>query len=87
MPSAIVRLNRAVALFMASGAERGVAEIEAVLIDGELDSYLPAQAALAEAYLRAGREAEGKAALERALALCSNEAERRRLERKLGGLG
>lgn len=87
MPSAIVRLNRAVAVFMSAGAERGLAEIEAVLRDGELDAYLPAQAALTEAYLRAGRAVEGRAALERALALCGNEAERRRLERKLGDLG
>lgn len=87
MPSAVVRLNRAVALFMALGTERGIAEIEAVLAGGELDTYFPAHAALAEAYLRAGREAEGRAALRRALALCGNEAERRRLERRLGELG
>lgn len=87
MPSAVVRLNRAAALFMAAGAERGIAEIEAVLAEGELDGYFPAHAALAEVYLRAGREAEGRAALERALALCQNEVERRRLEKRLGEVG
>lgn len=87
MPSAVVRLNRAAALFMAQGAERGIAEIEAVLKGGELEGYFPAHAALAEAYLRAGRAADGKAALQRALALCGNEAERRRLEKRLGEVG
>lgn len=58
-----------------------------MLAEGELDAYFPAHAAAGELYLRAGREAEGKAALERALALCGNEAERRRLERRLGEMG
>ena len=81
--SAVVRLNRAVAVFMRSGSEAGMEAIEPILAAGELDSYLPAQAAAAEIYFRAGHLQEAKSLLERALALCANTVERQLLAGRL----
>jgi RNA polymerase sigma-70 factor (ECF subfamily) len=82
-PSPVVELNRAVAVAMAEGPERGLELID--VIEG-LDGYQPFHAARADLLRRLGREAEAAAAYERALELSGNEVERRFLRRRLAGL-
>jgi RNA polymerase sigma-70 factor (ECF subfamily) len=79
-PSPIVELNRAVAVAMAEGPERGLELVDAV--EG-LDRYHLLHAARADLLRRSGRGAEAAAAYRRALGLASNAAERRYLERRL----
>ena len=81
--SPVVRLNRAVAVAMESGPERGLAEIDA--IEG-LDAYHLLHSARADLLASAGRPGEAAAAYERALALASNPVERAFLERRLAGI-
>ncbi len=78
-PSPVVELNRAVAVAMAEGPERGLELIAA--IDG-LDAYQPLHAARADLLRRLGRDAEAAASYRRALELTANPVERRLLERR-----
>ncbi len=82
-PTPVVELNRAVAVAMADGIERGLALVEELDHRGELASYHLLPAARAELLRRLGRHAEAAASYRRALALVSNETERRHLERRL----
>ena len=79
----VVRLNRAVAVAMAEGPERGLGLIEEL---EDLDEFHPFHAARADLLRRAGRREEAAAAYERAIALCANAVERRYLERRLAEL-
>ncbi|HEX3324355.1 MAG TPA: DUF6596 domain-containing protein [Solirubrobacterales bacterium] len=79
-PSPVVELNRAVAVAMYEGAQRGLELIEA--IDG-LESYLPLFTARADLLRRLGRSEEAAEAYERALELDPNPVERRFIERQL----
>jgi RNA polymerase sigma-70 factor (ECF subfamily) len=79
-PSPVVELNRAVAVAMAEGPERGLELIEAV--EG-LDGYQPLHTARADLLRRLGRDAEAAESYRRALALTPNPVERRFLERRL----
>jgi RNA polymerase sigma-70 factor (ECF subfamily) len=76
-PSPVIRLNRAVAVAEADGPEAGL-----VLLDG-LDGLWPhshrVPAVQAELLVRAGRAQEAGAAYDRAIGLCTNEAERAHL--------
>jgi RNA polymerase sigma-70 factor (ECF subfamily) len=83
-PSPVVELNRAVAVAMAEGAERGLLLVEALAARGDLDSYHLLHAARADLLRRLGRRAEAAEAYRRALALAGNEAEKRFLMRRLG---
>ena len=85
-PSAVVELNRAVAVGLADGPAAGLELIEPLLADPALERYQPLHAAHAELLSRAG-DADGAArAYERALALTANAVERAELERRLGTL-
>ena len=75
-PSPVVYLNRAVAIAMRDGPEAGLAHIDAVLEDGELENYPLAHSARADMYRRLGRTAEARASYEEALALTRQEPER-----------
>jgi RNA polymerase sigma-70 factor, ECF subfamily len=86
-PSAIIELNRAVAIAMRDGPEAGLALIDAVFARGELTDYHLAHAARADLCRRLGRTAEARSSYERALALTQQEPERRFLERRLRELG
>jgi len=86
-PSPVVELNRAVAVAMSEGPEAGIQLIEAILRRGELEQYQPAHAALGELCRRAGRVADARHSLERALALTRPEPQRRLLEMRLAELG
>ena len=79
-PSPVIELNRAVAVAMAEGPERGLALIDA--IDG-LDSYHLLHAARGDLLRRLGRRAEARAAYERALGLATNPVERAFLREQL----
>ena len=80
-PSPVVLLNRAVATRYAVGAEAALAEIEP--LSAELDGYHLFHALRAGLLTTLGRDAEARAASERALALASNPAERELLTRGL----
>lgn len=79
----IVELNRAVAVAMRDGPERGLALIEALIDRGELAAYHLAHAARADLCRRLGKTGEARAAYERALALAALGPEKRFLERRL----
>jgi RNA polymerase sigma-70 factor, ECF subfamily len=79
-PSPIVSLNRAVAVAMADGPREGLAIIDGI---GELDGYHLWHSARADLLRRMGSRSDAVEAYERALALVSNESERRFLERRL----
>jgi RNA polymerase sigma-70 factor (ECF subfamily) len=82
-PTPVVELNAAAAMGMASDlhvALDGIARIEA---RGELTRYPPLHAAKADVLRRLGRPAEAAEAYRAALALVTNAAERRFLERRL----
>ena len=83
--SPVVRLNRAVAVAEADGPEAGLA-----LLDG-LDEVMPTSHRVstvrAELLVRAGRAEEAAAAYERAIGLCTNEAEHAHLLGRREALG
>jgi RNA polymerase sigma-70 factor (ECF subfamily) len=82
-PSPVVRLNRAVAVAMVEGPERGLALIDDVAAGGDLDSYHLLHAARADLLRRVGAYRDAARSYERALALAGNDSERRFLERRL----
>ncbi|HKC83953.1 MAG TPA: RNA polymerase sigma factor [bacterium] len=82
-PSPVVELNRAVAVAMSLGLERGLALVDELDRRGELAEYHLLPVARAELLRRLGRPAEAAASYRRALALVSNEAERRHLGKRL----
>jgi len=82
-PSPVVELNRAVAVAMADGPERGLFLIDQLEARGELAGYHLVDAARADLLRRLGRRGEANAAYARAVALATNEAERRFLRAQL----
>ncbi|OFW77822.1 MAG: RNA polymerase subunit sigma-24 [Actinobacteria bacterium RBG_19FT_COMBO_70_19] len=80
-PSPVVELNRAVAVAMADGPERGLPLIDALAPD--LQGYHLFHAARADLLRRLARSDEAAEAYRRALALVSNPTERAYLERRL----
>jgi RNA polymerase sigma-70 factor, ECF subfamily len=85
-PSPVVELNRAVALAMRDGAVAGLVLVDEILARGDLADYRFAHAARADLCRRLGRTAEARASYERALALTTQQRERRFLERRLAEL-
>jgi RNA polymerase sigma-70 factor (ECF subfamily) len=79
-PSPVIDLNRAVAVAMADGPERGLALMDT--IEG-LDAYHLLHAARADLLRRLGRGDDARAAYARALELAGNPVEREFLERRL----
>jgi RNA polymerase sigma-70 factor (ECF subfamily) len=82
-PSAVVELNRAVAVAMASGAESGLGLIEDLAASGQLDGYPYLHAARADLLRRLDRPAEAAAAYARARELTANAAEQAFLDRRI----
>jgi RNA polymerase sigma-70 factor (ECF subfamily) len=80
-PSPIVSLNRAVAVAMVDGPLPALAIIDELA--GELEQYHLLHSARADLLRRAGSFEESAKSYERALALVTNESERRFLERRL----
>lgn len=82
-PSPIVALNRAVAVAMSDGAERGLALIDELVASRELDGYHLLYAARADLLRRIGSLPEAANNYTRALELTNNESEKRFLEKQL----
>jgi RNA polymerase sigma-70 factor (ECF subfamily) len=82
-PSPVVELNRAVAVAMAHGPERGLEIVDA--IEG-LDDYRLFHSTRADLLRRADRRSDAEPAYRRALELTPNPVERRFLERRLAEL-
>ncbi|MFN7979626.1 MAG: RNA polymerase sigma factor [Vicinamibacterales bacterium] len=85
-PSPVFALNRAVAVAMWHGAAEGLALVEQILARGDLADYHFAHAAHADLCRRVGRLADARASYARALALATQEPERRFLARRLASL-
>jgi RNA polymerase sigma factor (sigma-70 family) len=86
-PSPVIELNRAVAVAMASGPADALTIVDGILSRGELaGSHLP-HAVRGELLIRLRRPDAARAALERAVELCGNAAERQVLEAKISTLG
>ncbi|GAA2220778.1 hypothetical protein GCM10010232_00720 [Streptomyces amakusaensis] len=76
LPTAVVRLNRAVALSMAQGPEAGLALMDTLTTDPALRDYHLLPAARGDLLMKLGRYAEARPEFERAAALTHNTAER-----------
>jgi RNA polymerase sigma-70 factor (ECF subfamily) len=85
--SPVVELNRAVAVAEADGPAAGLALVDELAGTGDLDDYHYLHAARAELLRRLGQIDGARTALERALDLVHDEAERRLLTRRLAELG
>ena len=83
LPSAVVELNRAVAVAMADGPEAGLALVDALEASGQLAGYHLLQATRADLLRRMQRFEEAAVSYREALALAATEPERRFLARRL----
>ena len=86
-PSAIVELNRAVAVAMADGPAVGLVLLDELDASTELAGYYLLPAARADLLRRLGRFDEAAASYRAALQLVGTEPERRYLERRLAEVG
>jgi RNA polymerase sigma factor (sigma-70 family) len=82
-PSPVVELNRAVAVGMASGPEAGLALVDSLVEDGQLDGYHLLSSVRADLLAKLGRTTEARAELERAAAMTENARERELLLERL----
>jgi RNA polymerase sigma-70 factor (ECF subfamily) len=79
----VIALNHAAAVAMGEGLERGLALMEQIERTGALEGYHLLPSAKADVMRRLARHQEAAAEYERALALVTQGAERRYLERRL----
>ena len=86
-PSPVVELNRAVAIAMADGPETGLAIVDRIAADGQLDDYPYLHSTRADLLRRLGRRSDAAVAYRRALELTANEPERAFLEGRITELG
>jgi RNA polymerase sigma-70 factor, ECF subfamily len=82
-PSPVVHLNRAVAIAECDGPEAGLAQIDALMEDGELVNYYLAHSARADLCRRLDRTAEARSSYEKALALTQQGPERQFLQERI----
>src|SRR5881397_2852268 len=82
-PSPIVSLNRAAAVAMVDVPRPALTLVDALATAGDLDRYHLLHSARADLLRRLGSSAEAAKSYARALALVTNDAERRFLERRL----
>jgi RNA polymerase sigma-70 factor, ECF subfamily len=82
-PSPVISLNRAVAVAMVDGPQPALALIDALAAGGGLDGYHLLHAARADMLRRLGSSTEAAKSYAQALALVTNDSERRFLERRL----
>ena len=81
-PSAVVELNRAVAIAMRDGPEQGVRLIDDLMAHEHLSHYHHAHSARADLCRRLGRIPEARASYEKALALVMANKDRQEPERR-----
>ncbi|MDV6034619.1 MAG: RNA polymerase sigma factor [Phycisphaera sp. RhM] len=86
-PSPVVELNRAVAIAMRDDIPTGLAIIDDILDRGDLQHYYLAHSTRGEFLRRLGKRPDAKSAFAQALALTTQESERRFLRAKLDALG
>ena len=86
-PSAVVRLNRAIALALVDGPGAGIAELERLTGEPSLAGHLPLPAALGALHLRAEDPAEAARYFRRALTLPCSGPQRRFLAQRLAACG
>jgi RNA polymerase sigma-70 factor (ECF subfamily) len=79
-PSAVVEVNRAVAVGMAQGPQAGLQLL--LRLDEQMDGYYPYHAARADLLRRTNQREAAADAYQRALSLCGNGAERAYLQRR-----
>lgn len=84
-PSAVVALNRAVAVAMRDGSEVGLSLVDEIISD--LKDYGLAHSTRADLLRRLGRFEEAREAYMRALGLTKQSAEQRFLERRIAEVG
>jgi RNA polymerase sigma-70 factor, ECF subfamily len=82
-PTPVIALNRAVAVAMAYGPERGLELIDRIAADGALEKYHLLWAARADLLRRLGRWNDARRAYQQALQLVGSAPERRFLMRRL----
>lgn len=82
-PSPVVELNRAVAVAMHDGPERGLALVDALLAKGDLAGYHLAHAARADLCRRLGRVDDARASYETAFSLARQDPERRFISKRI----
>ena len=82
-PSPVVSLNRAVAVAMVEGSQRGLELIDGLAEGGALDGYHLLHAARGDLLRRAGSMERSAQCYTQALGLVTNDSERRFLERRL----
>jgi RNA polymerase sigma-70 factor, ECF subfamily len=82
-PSPVIELNRAAAVAMAEGPERGLAVMDEEALADQLAGYPPFWTARADLLRRAGRRGDSAVAYRRALELATNPVERRFIEGRL----
>jgi RNA polymerase sigma-70 factor (ECF subfamily) len=82
-PSAVVALNRAIAIGQSEGPERGLEAIEAIADSDRLASYPFYSAALGELELRRGNRQVAQEHFQAAVKLARNPMERRFLEQRV----
>jgi RNA polymerase sigma-70 factor (ECF subfamily) len=81
--SPVIEVNRAVAVAMARSLEEGLALLDELERRAELEEFHLLPAARADLLRRLGRKTEAEEAYRRALALATNDIERRFLRRRL----
>jgi len=86
-PSAVVSLNRAVAIAMVDGPRPALALVDALATSGDLEGYHLLHATRADLLRRLGSAADAAKSYARALELVTNDSERRFLERRLREVG
>ena len=87
MPSAVVELNRAVAVAMAEGPAAGLELVDRLAARGELAGYHLLPATRADLLRRLNRRAEAASAYREAIELAGTDAERRYLTGRLAEVG
>ncbi len=83
VPSAVVELNRAVAVAMADGPAAGLALVDDLIASGGLPDYYLLPATRADLLRRLDRQAEASDSYREALEMAATEPERRYLSRRL----
>jgi RNA polymerase sigma-70 factor (ECF subfamily) len=82
-PSPVIELNRAAALAMRDGPEVGLALMDRLMAEPNLERFHLFHAARADLFRRMGRKEEAARCYQRALQLQQSAPERRYLEKRL----
>ena len=86
-PSAVVELNRAVAISVAQGPAAALPLVDDLVAAGSLSGSHLLPSVRGELLSRLGHADEARREIELAVRLCGNERERGLLQRKLAALG